>query len=72
MRSEHAVDKKLLRQLRRADAGQSEHLRHLPRQPKEDETVFRNHYNPPSVLCPICGVEVTDLGSHLASTHPVR
>lgn len=34
--------------------------------------MFRDHATPPCVLCPICGTEVTDLGSHLASSHPVR
>ena len=35
-------------------------------------TVFRNHTRPPSVLCPICQTDVTDLGRHLADSHPVR
>lgn len=26
----------------------------------------------PSVLCPICGEQVTNLASHLAAKHPVR
>lgn len=34
--------------------------------------MFRDRWHPPSVTCPICGADVTDLGSHLASKHPVR
>lgn len=34
--------------------------------------MFRDHAAPPSAWCPICQKEVTDLGSHMASEHPVR